>query len=196
LSGTDEAPWGATNRNPTGIGWWRLIGEDFKTHGSSLFVPGFWVVALHRFGNLRMSVRPKLLRAPLTLIYRVLHLAMSWVWGIEIGYSTPLGRRFRIWHHGCIFIKAESIGDDVQIRHSTSIGVQDRDNTQRSPIIEDGVQIYAGAVIAGNLTVGRGAKVGANSLVITDVPPGASVVGVPARRLPPAFESGATGKGT
>jgi serine O-acetyltransferase len=183
----DQLAPGATNRNPPDCSFFSLIREDFVTHGSSLLEPGFWIMALHRFGNLRMDVRTKVLRAPLTLLYRFLSVLMSWLWGIDIGYSTPIGRRFRIWHHGCIFIRAQSIGDDVQIRHSTSIGVQDRHNTDRAPIIEDGVDIYAGAVIAGQVVIGRGATIGANSLVMSDVPAGATVVGVPARRMPSAL---------
>ena len=52
---------GDRNQNPAGISFFQLIAEDFRTHESNLFVPGFWAVAIHRFGNLRMDIRPRLL---------------------------------------------------------------------------------------------------------------------------------------
>ena len=58
---------GRGNHNPAGMTFWALLREDFATHGRSLLEPGFWAIALHRFGNARMGVRPKLLRAPLSL---------------------------------------------------------------------------------------------------------------------------------
>jgi serine O-acetyltransferase len=59
---------GSTNRNPAGVGFWALVAEDFRTHDRDVFRQGFWALFWRRFGNWRMSVRPKPLRAPLTFV--------------------------------------------------------------------------------------------------------------------------------
>jgi serine O-acetyltransferase len=172
---------GLTNDNPPGIGFWALIAEDWRTHERSLLQPGFWAVAVHRYGNLRMSIKPKLCRAPFTLLYRVLFLWVNWLWGIDLLYTVKLGRRVRIWHHGGMVLGARSIGNDVHIRHNTTMGLLSRNDLEAKPTIEDKVDIGAGACILGNVTVGRGTVIGANSVVVKDVPPDSTVFGVPAR---------------
>ena len=59
--------------NPTGLSFWQLVREDFHTDKSNLANQGFLMLLVHRFGNWRMDVRPKLLRAPLSVLYRVLN---------------------------------------------------------------------------------------------------------------------------
>jgi serine O-acetyltransferase len=172
---------GDCNENPPGIGFWALIAEDWRTHERSLLQPGFWAVAVHRYGNLRMSIKPKLLRAPFTLFYRVLFYWVTWLWGIDLLYTVKLGRRVRIWHHGGMVLGARSIGNDVHIRQNTTMGLLSRDDLTAKPTIEDHVDIGAGACILGNVTVGRGTVIGANTVVVKDVPPDSTVFGVPAR---------------
>jgi serine O-acetyltransferase len=176
-------PDGTENRNPNGIGLIELIIEDFQTHDSSVAEPGFWTVALHRLGNARMAVEPRWLRAPLSASYKVAFVLTDWMFGIELPYTVKLGRRVRIWHHGGIVINARSIGDDVHIRHNTTLGVARRDALEQLPIIGDRVDIGAGACILGAVTVGDDALIGANSVVLHDVPRGATAVGAPARIL-------------
>jgi len=96
-------PKGDRNANPLSIGLLALLAEDFRTHDRDFLDPGFWAVAIHRFGNARMGVRLKLFRAPLTVIYKLMFTAMDWFWGINLPYNTKLGRRVRIWHHGGIW---------------------------------------------------------------------------------------------
>jgi serine O-acetyltransferase len=175
-------PVGDHSENPAGIGLLALLLEDYRTYDRSLLEPGFWAVAIHRFGNARMAVRPKLLRAPLTVVYRLLYTAMIWLWGIDLPYNTKLGRRVRIWHHGGIWIGARSIGDDVHIRHNTTFGILSRKDLDGKPIIGDRVEIGLGASILGPVTVGDDCVIGPNSIVIRDVPPGSIVMGVPARQ--------------
>lgn len=175
-------PKGDRNANPRGIGLLALIAEDYRTHDRSLLEPGFWAVAIHRFGNARMGVKPKLLRGPLTILYRLLFTAMDWFWGINLPYNTRLGRRVRIWHHGGIWLGARAIGDDVVIRHNSTFGVLNRTELHAKPIIGNRVDIGVGACVLGAVTVGDDCVIGANSVVIRDLPPGSVVMGVPARQ--------------
>lgn len=171
---------GDSNGNPPGLGFWSLIREDLRTHDGSLFEQGFWAVAVHRFGNWRMGIRWKFLRAPLTLIYRCLFKYVEWTCGITLPYTTRLGRRVRIWHHSGMVLHARSIGDDVHIRHNTTFGVARRDENRAIPIIESGVDIGCGACVLGDVIVGQGSVIGANSVVLSDIPPFSVAVGAPA----------------
>lgn len=186
---------GASNQNPDDVGFVRLLLEDFETHDRDLLQPGFWAVAVHRFGNWRMGVKPKLLRAPLTLAYRTMFQAVVLGAGIDLSYTVKLGRRVRIWHHGGIFVNARSIGNDVHLRHNVSMGIATRHDASATPIIEDGVDIYAGACIAGDVRVGANSLIGANAVVTSDVPPNSTVFGNPARRAPVAAPAPAAAPG-
>ena len=180
---TAEAPWlnrGERNCNPPGIGFWGLLLEDLATHDGRIFEQGFWAVAAHRFGNWRMGL-PKPLRMPCTLLYRMLFKWVEWTCGITLPYTVRLGRRVRVWHHGGMVLHARSIGDDVHIRQNTTFGIARRDRPHELPTIEDRVDIGCGAAILGNITVGHDSVIGANAVVLSDVPPGSVAVGVPAR---------------
>ena len=172
---------GDKNQNPPEIGLLALVREDLRTHDQNLFEPGFWAVALHRFGNWRMDVRPKLVRAPFSLSYRLLSWMIELIGGCHLPYTVRLGRRVRIWHHGGIVLHARSIGNDVHIRHCTTLGVASRDHPRAIPTIEDRVDIGCGACILGNVTVGHDSLIGANAVVVTSIPPYSTAVGVPAR---------------
>ena len=179
---------GDEDLNPPGIGLFALIREDLRTHDHDLMEPGFWAVALHRFGNWRMGVRFKLLRAPMTLLYRFLSRLAELIGGIHLPYTVRVGRRVRIWHHGGIVLHARSIGDDVHIRHNTTFGVATRDRIRAIPTIGDRVDIGCGACVLGAVTIGHDSLIGANAVVVTDIPPHSTAVGIPARvikRSPP-----------
>jgi serine O-acetyltransferase len=174
---------GDHDANPQGVGLFGLLAEDLRTHDNSLLEPGFWAIAVHRFGNWRMGIEPKALRAPLSALYKVASRSVNWFWGIDLGYTVKLGRRVRIWHHGGIVLSARSIGDDVHIRHNTTMGIARRSERAKRPTIESGVDIGVGACILGDVTIGRDSVVGANAVVVTSFPPGSRIVGVPARAI-------------
>ena len=171
---------GRKNENPPDIGFWALVAEDFRTHERKLFEQGFWALFVHRFGNWRMG-QPKIIRAPCTLLYRILFKLIEWMTGISLWYTVKIGRRVRLWHHSGMIVGARAIGDDVHLRQNTTIGVGQTWRNADLPIIAKGVDIGAGACIAGAIHIGEGAKIGGNALVITDVPAGATVMGNPAQ---------------
>lgn len=176
-----ESMRGESNQNPPGLGLWALLREDRETHDGKWLEQGFWAVAVHRFGNWRMGVRPRVLRLPFSLLYRFLEKWVEWTCGITIPYTVKLGRRVRIWHHGGMVLHARSIGDDVHIRQNTTFGIARKDRLHELPTIEDRVDVGCGAVILGNITVGNDSVIGANAVVLKDVPPHSVAAGVPAK---------------
>jgi serine O-acetyltransferase len=102
--------------------------------------------------------------------------------GIEIHPGAILGRRVVIDHGmGVVIGETAEIGNDVLIYMGVVLGGTALKNIKRHPTVEDSVIIGSGAIILGPIRIGKGAKVGAGSVVIRSVPPGATVVGVPGR---------------
>ena len=87
---------GTRNMNPVGIGFWALVAEDFRTHGRDLGSQGFCTLFWHRFGNWRMSVRPRILRLPLSLTYKLMFKGCQWFGGIQLPYTVIVGRRVKL----------------------------------------------------------------------------------------------------
>jgi serine O-acetyltransferase len=113
--------------------------------------------------------------------------------GIEIHPGATIGRRFFIDHGmGVVIGETAEIGDDVMLYHDVTLGGRSMAKVKRHPTIEDGVTIGAGARVLGPVVVGRGAKIGANAVVVKDVPADAVVVGVPGqvREKPPPAATG------
>jgi serine O-acetyltransferase len=129
-----------------------------------------------------MGLRSKLLRAPMTLLYKILVRRVRVGYGIKLDYTVMLGRRVRIWHHGGMVLGARSIGNDVHIRQNTTFGVVRRgDSPALKPVIGDRVDIGCGVCVLGHVTIGDGSVIGSNAVVLSDVPPRSLAVGIPAR---------------
>jgi len=150
----------------------------------ALCYPGLHAVWIHRVAH-RMWATPGL-RLPARVLSQ-LNRALT---GIEIHPGAVIGRRFFIDHGmGVVIGETAEVGDDVMIYHGVTLGGRSMERVKRHPTLGDGVTVGAGARILGPITVGAGAQVGANSVVVKDVPPGAVVVGVPGQvRRPPASE--------
>ncbi|MBF0246487.1 MAG: serine O-acetyltransferase [Alphaproteobacteria bacterium] len=102
--------------------------------------------------------------------------------GIEIHPGATIGRRFFIDHGtGVVIGETAEVGDDVTLYHGVTLGGTSWSRGKRHPTVENGVVIGGGAMVLGPITVGANAKVGANSVVIDDVPAGRTVVGIPGR---------------
>jgi len=167
-------------------GLWAQLREDWVAHGRDWTRAGFRAVAVYRFGVWRMRIRPKLLRAPFSVLYRSLFRHVRNHYGIELPYSARLGRRVVIEHQCCIVIHGNSvIGDDCIIRQGCTLGNRDLDRPDDAPTLGQRVNVGAGAKILGAVRVGDGAAIGANAVVLADVPGGAVAVGVPARIVLP-----------
>lgn len=128
-----------------------------------------------------MSVRPRLVRAPLSLLYKTMFKLAEVLCGIKLSYNVKVGRRLRIEHFGGMVLGARSIGDDVTIRQNTTLGIASPSDLNAKPMIGDRVDIGAGVCILGNISIGADAVIGANAVVISDVPAGGVAVGIPAR---------------
>ena len=109
--------------------------------------------------------------------------------GGEIHPGAVLGRRFFIDHGmGVVIGETARVGDDCVIFHGTTLGGTSMRRGKRHPTLGDGVVVGTGAKVLGPVWIGNGARIGANAVVITDVPPGAAAVGVPARIKLPTVE--------
>ena len=115
----------------------------------------------------------------LCFIYLVI---VEWTWGIELPWATSVGPRLRIFHGSGIVINANSrIGADVVLRQGVCIG--SRVPSGECPIVEDGAELGAGAIVLGNISLGRSARIGAGAVVLIDVPEGRAAAGNPAKLL-------------
>ena len=176
---------GTVNRNPCSLGFWALVAEDYRTHGSDPLAQGFWTLFWHRFGNWRMSVRSRALRLPLSALYKLMAKACQWFCGMDLPYTVVVGRRVKLEHFGAMILVARRIGDDVILRQNTTIGIARKDITEGRPTIGDRVDVGTGAVLIGDITIGADTVIGANTLVNKDLPAGVVAVGAPARILSP-----------
>ena len=166
------------------MGLWAQIREDWIAHGRDWTRPGFRAVAVHRFGNWRMRIGNKIIRAPFSVLYRMMFRYVRNHYGIELPYSAVIGRRVVIEHQGCIVIHGNSrIGDDSIIRQGVTLGNKTLLAPMDAPTLGKRVNVGAGAKILGAVNIGDGATVGANSVVVHDVPAGSLAVGIPARVL-------------
>jgi serine O-acetyltransferase len=105
---------------------------------------------------------------------------------IDIHPGATIGQRFFIDHGaGVVIGETAEVGDDVTLYHGVTLGGTTWSPGKRHPTLEDGVVVGAGAKILGPITVGRGTRVGANSVVIETTPPDVTVVGIPARVVRP-----------
>jgi serine acetyltransferase len=169
----------------TDLSLWQQIREDWEAHGRDWTKPGFRAVAIYRFGVWRMQVEPKLLRAPLSLLYRSLYRKVRNGYGIDIPYTVKLGRRVVIEHQNGIIIHGHSvIGNDSIIRQGVTLGNRYLDRPFDAPKLGERVNVGAGAKILGGVEIGDDASVGANAVVLSDIPAGQTAVGIPAKVLP------------
>jgi serine O-acetyltransferase len=160
------------------------IRQDFRAHGGKWGSQGFWVLIAYRFGRWRYGVRPALLRKPLSFFYKVWFKLVQIVTNVELPCEVDIGSNFVIDHFGGIVISGYAkFGDNCRIRSGVVVGVQRVDDL-RAPVIGNNVDIGTGAKILGPIKIGDNVLIGANAVVISDVPDNCIAVGVPATIKP------------
>jgi len=171
------------------------IREHWRDHERDFARRGFWALVIYRFGRWRYGIQLRPLRMPFSFLYKVLQFVSEMLFGIEIPCETTIGRHFIIEHSGAIVISGDAVfGNNCIIRQGVTVGL--RHTGQRgSPIIGDRVDIGAGAKLLGSIRIGNDVAIGANAVVLCDVPDRSTAVGVPARIcVRRGFEPDATAK--
>ncbi len=139
---------------------------------------------IYRFGRWRYGVRPAMARKLFSLIYKVLFKLIQILTGIELPCEAQIGRNFVIDHFGGIIISGYAqFGDNCRVRNGVVVGLR-RVEEKSAPIIGDNVDIGAGAKLLGPIRIGNNVLIGANAVVLCDVPDNSIAVGVPARVKP------------
>lgn len=152
----------------------------WQKHGRSARQMGFWALCTYRLGHEALAVKNPVVRKAASALYGVCAFAVDLGCGVELNREAQIGPDLHLVHGWNIKIHPDSvIGARVGIMHDVTLGT----NMERpgAPVIGDDVFIGAGARILGGVHIGNGARIAANSLVIGDVPAGATAVGVPAR---------------
>jgi serine O-acetyltransferase len=156
------------------------IRGDLKAHAGDWSAQGFWALVIYRFGRWRYGVRPVLLRKFFSLIYKFLFKLIQIITGIELPCEAEIGHNFVIDHFGGIVISGYAkFGDNCRIRNGVVVGLR-RADQPCAPVIGNNVDIGAGAKLLGKITIGNDVVIGANSVVIRDIPDGSVAVGNPA----------------
>lgn len=165
---------------------WRLLGEDLSCVAARdpaarnifetlLTYPGVHALIWHRIAHW-------LWRRGFRFPGRFLSWFGRLVSNVDIHPGATIGRRFFIDHGAAVVIGETAIvGNDVTLYHGVTLGGVSWQPGQRHPRLEDGVLVGCGAKILGPITIGCGSRIGANSVVIEDIPPGVTVVGIPGR---------------
>jgi len=137
--------------------------------------PGFHAIVLHRISHRLWKKNWKWLARTLSSFTR-------WMTGIEIHPGAIIGRRFFIDHGmGVVIGETSEIGDDVTLYHGVTLGGTSWSAGKRHPTLRNGVVVGAGAKVLGPIIVGENARIGSNAVVTKEVPPSATVIGIPGR---------------
>lgn len=151
-----------------------------RSRWEALLYPGVWALGLHRLGHW-------LYGGDLYFLARLVNHIARFLTAIDIHPGAKIGRNFFIDHGFTVIGETAEIGNNVTIYQNATLGGTNPTNGvggKRHPTLEDDVVISSGAQVLGPITIGRGARVGANAVVTKDVAPGATVVGIPAKPVP------------
>jgi serine O-acetyltransferase len=160
------------------------VRSDLRAYNNDWSAQGFWVMLVYRFGRWRYGLRPAILRKFFSALYKLLFKFIQIITGIELPCEAEVGHNFVIDHFGGIIISGYArIGDNCRIRNGVTIGLR-RVEEKQAPVIGNNVDIGAGAKLLGPIRIGDNVVIGANAVVLCDVPDDSIAVGVPAMIKP------------
>lgn len=166
---------------------WDLMNEDLETARRqdpaarskievAILYPGVHALWAHRVAHRLWQ------RLPTRLLSRAFSQFVRFFTGVEIHPAAQLGRRFFIDHGmGVVIGETSIVGDDVLMFHTSTLGGTSMSRGQRHPLVGNRVVIGAGAKVLGPITIGDDVQIGANAVVVKDVPAESTVVGVPGK---------------
>lgn len=148
---------------------------------------GLLFIVFFRLSNLfSRNVILKILGLPIRLLYKII---VQWVLGIDIPDQTKIGKGFKVFHgQGLIISNLTIIGNNVTVRHNTTIGNAKHDGG--CPIIGNNVNIGANSVVIGDINIGSNSFIAAGSVVVKDVPANVIVAGNPAKIIKQLVSNG------
>jgi serine O-acetyltransferase len=166
------------------------IRADYRSHGRRLSRQGFWVLVVYRFGRWRFGIKPRLLRMPFSWTYHFLFKLSQILTGVELPCETVIGKNFIIDHFGGIIISGYArFGDNCRVRNGVVVGLRNVEEPI-APVFGNDVDIGTGAKILGPIRIGDRVAIGANAVVLRDIPDDHIAVGVPAVAKPRRKDAG------
>jgi serine O-acetyltransferase len=170
----------------------RCIKMDIARYGgwrAFLKEQSLWAVLWFRIGSMVYESElplKRLILVPWWIIFRMIEVLV----GVSIPVGVKAGGGLRVWHFGGVFINsAVVLGENCTLRQGVTLG--NRRSGSDSPVVGDNVEFGAYAQVLGRVRIGDGARIGALSLVLDDVPSGATAVGIPARVVDGRYTKGA-----
>jgi len=161
------------------------LAEDRARYPESAWVreQSLWAIAVYRFGRWNDARPPSWQKKLCDRLYWLLFRVVETLTGVSFTKAVEIGSGLRIHHFGNIFIHSGvKIGSRCTLRQGVTIG--NREENGPVPVLGNDVELGAYAQVLGGIRLGDGARVGAMSVVLQDVPPGATAVGIPAKILP------------
>lgn len=155
---------------------WRAPLHAFCTYG-------FLATMIYRYARWTRRIRPRLLRLPFTIAYLPLKVFSDLILGIQISANADIGPGLHIGHHGGIFLHCDA-GRGLTVGQGVTIGYKGAGKSTRWPRLGNDVYIGTGARVIGDIRIGDGVVIGANTVVVRDVAARMRVVGAAVRITP------------
>lgn len=147
------------------------------------FTYGFIAVCLYRYGRWTRSLKPRWLALPFKALYVVLKIPLELILGIDISLNADIGPGLYIGHFSGIFLHCDA-GRNLSVTQGVTIGYKGAGKSDHWPQLGNDVYIGAGAKVIGDIRIGDGVVIGANTVVTKNVPPHMRVVGAAVRMSP------------